>query len=154
MNKAILWVDYTQGDQSTYKRLMLEDTSDDSNTRLFDTGDAVVDWYNYYKYIYYGGSLRDGFWTIDHSPTVEQFFEDGDEIVQYYYDIDEDGNVKLIPYDEIITTSVTEWNMVYRCVMYGWMKEFDELKQYVKTRLDNFIIVSYIHTVLKQQPME
>lgn len=131
MKRGFLSVDYTEGDQSTYKRLVLEDLSTKAVT-YFDTGDPVVDFYDYYKFLYSGDAKQEGYYIINHLSSVDHFFMDGGDVVERYFWVDDRDVAIVVPYEEIVKMQIDE---LYTCVMYDWMStDFKDLNEYVKQK--------------------
>lgn len=133
MRRGFLSVVYTEGDQSTYKRLVLEDM-ENNRAMEFCTGDPVVDFYDYYKYLYSGGAKSDGYYIINHSSLIDHFFMDGTEVVERYFYVDDDDMAVMVPNEEVIDMPMSKVDNLHRCVMYDWMVDFSDLNEYVKNK--------------------
>lgn len=126
---GFLTVDYEDGDASTYKGLKL--SLCDDNIKLFNTGDPLIDWYDYCKYVYNGDSIKDGVEYISYSSNVDHWFMDTNKYVEKYlkYIEEEDKYVFMTEYD-LNNLSISDIYSKLKCVIRKDMKSFQDLKDY------------------------
>lgn len=126
---GFMTVDYEDGDVSTYKGLKL--TFGDT-VKIFNTGDPLIDWYDYSKYVYNGKAVEDGVNKICRSSNVNHWFMDTDEYVEKYLKMIDSENYDFINLDDISKLSISDINKYPRCVIAKDMKNFQDLKRYYK----------------------
>lgn len=127
---GFLTVNYDDGDSSSYKSIEL--SFGDGEVRLFDSGDPLIDWYDYFKYIYNGDAVDDDIVMISHSSSVDHWFMDTDDYLERYILINENNTYEFIDYEDTNKLSIPELQKMTRCVVHKDMKSFQELKDYYK----------------------
>lgn len=136
-----LTVDYDGSVQETFKGLRLaimEFQADEEKEIIeFNTGDAVVDWYNYYKFLYGGEAYEKGIFMVGGSSNVDHWFMDGDTYKeQFLKAVDDGANMVFMTEDEVNILHLDELNQSYKCVITEDIKSFEELKEYVRARTE------------------
>lgn len=137
-----LTVDYDDSNQETFKGLKLSimdfATSEEIEVLHFNTGDPIVDWFNYHKFLYGGEAYEKGLFTIGGSSNVDHWFIDGDKYIEKHLKVLDNGDrVEFMTQDEIDNLSLDELNATYKSVITQDIKSFQELKDYVKAKTDN-----------------
>ena len=133
---GFLTVDYDDGHQNTFKGLEVILTPSDEEIH-FNTGDPLVDWYDYYKFVYSGEASEKGIWRIGASSSIDHWFMDGNEYIEKYLKIKEtkkDVKVSFYTSKELDKVSFDGLNHIPKCVINKKMKTFQELKKYVKSK--------------------
>jgi hypothetical protein len=134
MNDSIAFftVDYEDGDANSYKGLEL--TYGDK-VKLFNSGDPLIDWYDYCKFIYGGGAEKENIVAIGCSSSIDGWFMDTDEYIEKYIKYDEEsGKYIFFTNDELDNMSFSELKSNQHCVISKDMTTFDELKEYYKNK--------------------
>lgn len=108
-------------DNDNYKSLLLE-LSDKKNIE-YSSGDPLIDWYEYKKFIYGNDILY-----TTHSSSIDDWFFDNDDYVERY--LDDDFN--FISYSKLSKLSIPELSKCLTVVCHKDMKNFEELKEYYK----------------------
>ena len=125
---GFMLVDYEDGDASTFKGLKLSFGNGD--VMLFNSGDPLIDWYDYCKYIYGGGAIEDGVISIAHSSNVDHWFMDTDEYVEKYLKLIDDEHYDFMTKSDLNKLSLSEMKTKLKCIVRKDMKSFQELKNY------------------------
>jgi len=119
-------VNYKEPNADTeYQNVELQFQTEDSNknfTIFFNTGDPLVDWYNYYKLLYtkvYGSKKFKNLFRSRHSSSVDHWFMDS----KLYF---EKG---LDKYEKIINDYDTKKDLVI--VVTKEMKTMTDLRNYI-----------------------
>lgn len=136
-----LTVDYDECNQESFKGLNLSimefATGNEIEVIRFDSGDPVVDWYNYYKFVYGGEAYDKGLFTIGGSSNTDHWFMDGDKYrEQLLKAVDDGANMVFMTEDEVAQMGIGDFNQAYKCVITEDIKSFEELKEYVKARTE------------------
>lgn len=127
-SNAFFSINYEDGDANSYKGLEL--TYGDK-VKLFNSGDPLIDWYDYCKFIYNGDAIKENIVSIGCSSSVDHWFMDTDEYVEKYLKYDEElGKYVFYTDDELNNMSFSELKSNQRCIISKDMKTFDELKEY------------------------
>lgn len=127
---GFLTVDYEDGDASTYKGLNI---NFNEGKITFDSGDPLIDWYDYCSYVYNGEALKDGISSIAYSSNVDHWFMDSDEYVEKRLKYNKiDKKYDFVSRDELFNMSISDSNKLLKCVVKNNMKSFQELKDYYK----------------------
>lgn len=127
---GFMTVDYEDGVKSTYKGLHI---SFEEGVKVFNSGDPLIDWYEYCKYVYNGDALEDGITSIAHSSNVDHWFMDDERYVKKYLKyIENENRYDFITRDELNSLSISDINKKLKCVVSKDMKSFQELKDYYK----------------------
>lgn len=105
--------------------------TDGDNTKNFNTGDPLVDWYDYKKFVYNGDAAKEGIFSIGHSSSVDHWFMDSDEYIEKYLNETETG-FEFINREDVNNLSFDQMDNSIKCVVSKDMKSFEELKQYYR----------------------
>ena len=124
-------IDYEDGDASSYKGIKI---SFEESVKLFNSGDPLIDWYDYCKYMYNGEALENNIDHIAHSSNVDHWFMDTDEYVEKYLKMIDDEHYDFMTSEELDKLSISEMKRNLRCVVTKDMKSFQELKDYYKNK--------------------
>lgn len=128
---AFMSIDYEDGDASTFNGIEISYGSKNKN---FNSGDPLIDWYDYCKFIYEGSALDDGIGSIAHSSSVDHWFMDTDEYVEKFLKfVEEKHHYEFMTKDELSKLTLSDMKGKLRCVIHKDMKSFQELKNYYKT---------------------
>lgn len=121
--RAYLYIDFDEGDQSTYRCVEL---TIGKKKIKFDSGDPIIDYANYIKFI----MDCDNIFVVTHSSMVDHFFMDGEEFFELCFDHD----LKPIPRDLEILDKMTmdDFDNMMRFIGRDGMKTFEDLKTYYK----------------------
>ncbi len=122
--RAHLYIDFVEGDQSTYRCVEL--SIGDKIKIKFDSGDPVIDYANYMKFIMDCDNIS----VVTHSSMVDHFFMDGEEFFELCFDKD----LKPIPHDLEVLDKMTmdELNSMIKFIGRDKMKTFADLKKYYR----------------------
>ena len=140
MDKSgFLTVDYDDSLQSSYVALILY--YGDKKEIRFDTGDPLIDWYDYCKLVFDGYEIEKyEISSVVYSSSVDHWFMDGDEYLEKYLKLNENDDYEFISTDELKTYySLSEFNSLKRCVIHKDMKSFEELKKYYSENKSKYI---------------
>ena len=130
---GFLKINYEDGDASTYNGIEL--LLGDDGVKKFSSGDPLIDWYEYCKYIYNGSAIEDNITSIIHSSSVDHWFMDTDEYIEKYIEYDENtGKYDFITTDTMNILSLDELRTKLRCVVAKDMKTFQDLKDYYEKK--------------------
>lgn len=125
---GFMTVDYEDGNASTYKGLKI---SFGESVKLFNTGDPLIDWYDYCKYIYGDDAIEDGVISIACSSNVDHWFMDTDEYIEKYLKfVEEDEKFVFMTNEDTDKLSISDMKSQIRCIVRKDMKSFQELKEY------------------------
>lgn len=126
---AFMTINYDDSDASTYKAIEI---SYGSKVKYFRTGDPLIDWYDYCKFIYEGGAIEDGIGSIACSSSIDHWFMDSDEFIEKYLKLVDDTHYEFMTSEDLDILSLSELNRKLKCVIHKDMKTFQELKDYYK----------------------
>jgi len=126
---AFMTVNYDDGDASTYKCLEI---SYGSRVKLFATGNPLIDWYDYCKFIYDGEAGDEGIGSIGHSSSVDHWFMDSKLYTEKYLKLVDNDHYEFYSNDELDGMSLRQIQGKKMCVIKKDMKTFQELKDYYK----------------------
>lgn len=126
--RGFMSVDYDDGDASSFRGLILQYGD---NTKNFNTGDPLLDWYDYKKFVYNGDAAKKGIFSIGHSSSVYHWFMDTDEYIEKYLKETETG-FEFINREDVNKLSFDQMDHSIKCVVSKDMKSFEELKQYYR----------------------
>jgi len=130
-NSGFLTIDYDDSTQSSYKAIILK--YGDKKEIRFDTGDPLIDWYDYCKFMFDGeASEKYNIGSVICSSSIDHWFMDGDEYVEKYISLKDDGTYDFITDKELNLLSLSDLYHFKRCVIHKDMKSFQELKDYYK----------------------
>jgi len=121
---------YIDGDPNSYKGLILE-SCDKKSIINFNTGDVLIDFYNYYKFVYNGDALKNNIKSISHLSSYDHFFMDNDIYIEKYiiWDKKEEKYVFFNNYN-VSNLSINEIDNCLKCIIDKNMKTIEELKEY------------------------
>lgn len=128
---GFLTVDYEDGDASTYKGLNL---SLGDTVKRFDTGDPLIDWYDYCKYVYDGDARKNDVGYISYSSNVDHWFMDSKKYVEKYLKYMDD-HYEFMTNEDIYNMSFSDLKEHIKCVVTKRMKSFNDLKVYYKKNM-------------------
>ena len=124
--KSFLTVDYDEVNASSYKGLIL--SLDNGQKIQFNTGDPLIDWYDFGRFMYGGKAHELGIESCGCSSNVDHWFMDGDQFVEKYFDPETHD---FIPAETLDRTPMHEWNEKWiKCVIRKDMINFKQLKEY------------------------
>lgn len=127
---AFLTLKYKEGVSGTFEKLVL---TQDKLTKEFNTGDPIVDWFDYYRFLYNGEAYQLGIPYINHSSSVDHWFMDEETYVEKY--LKEVGEtLEFVTDEELNLMSLSNIDKLYRCVAHKDMKSFSEVREYVKSK--------------------
>lgn len=126
--RGFLDVDYDDGEGHTFRGLHLRVGEE---TKHFNTGDPVVDFYDYYKFMYSGQAEDEGIFRVSHSSSVDHWFMDTDEYEQRQMTLIGD---KLVILSEHV---YVEGDDILTVVIHKDMKTFEEVKEYVNSKRES-----------------
>ena len=98
--------------------------------KLFDTGDPLIDWYNYCKFIYNGEAKEEGIISIICSSSYDHWFMDSEDYVEKYLKFVDNECYVFYTKDELNNMPIDEIRKHMKCVVHKDMKTFQELKDY------------------------
>lgn len=124
--RAFYSVDYEDGTDS-FNAIIL---SYGNKEKRFDTGDPLIDWFQFYKYVYSGAALQDKIIGIGGSSTIDHWFMDSDTYVERYLKKSEDGTFDFMTTKEIWEIPLYKFDECLKCVAHKDMKSFQEVKDY------------------------
>ena len=137
-NSGFLTVDYDDSLQSSYVALILY--YGDKKEIRFDTGNPLIDWYDFCKFIFDGeGFKKYNISDIGYSSSVDHWFMDGDEYLEKYLKLNENDEYEFIPTEELNNLSLSELQSHKRCVIQKDMKSFQDLKKYYSEHKNKYI---------------
>lgn len=124
-------VDYNDGSGDGFRGIVL---GHDGKEKRFNTGDPLIDWYDFYKYVYSGlpkTELGTGFLTG--SSSVDHYFMDQDEYIQKYMKFEDDKFHFIENFDDMSLGEIDECiKGVIRKDMTSWEEVRDYYKDYMK----------------------
>lgn len=129
--RGFLTVDYDDCKQSTFKGLKIN-VSGSKKVIKFNTGDPIIDWYDYYKFIYGGEAYKQGFYSIGQSSNVDHWFMDGKKYIEKCLKQINEDSYEFYTDDEVMQMSFSSLNKCLKCVVTKKMKTFQDLKDYYK----------------------
>ena len=127
--RGFLNVDYDDGDASTFRGLTL--TYGDK-TKKFDTGNPIIDWYNYMLFIYCGEAIDENINHISCSSSIDHWFMDSNDYTEKFIKENNDGEYEFMTEEDIKFMSFSDMNKTVKCVISNDMISFKELKEYYK----------------------
>ena len=95
-------------------------------TIKFETGDPIVDWYSYMKYIANSEDVD----TVCNSSTIDHWFDDDEHFFIYF-----DSNLEPVPYEKWDTLSTGEVMNLIRFAAKEPMKTFTDIKEYCRGKV-------------------
>ena len=120
--RTYLIIDYDENNQSSYKRLIIHyDNVDKEETIFFDTGDIIIDYIDYIKWV----SKKENIIYEVRSSSWDHFFMDGDEIVPLHIDHNNEDRV-IKDFQNINLSTISEYPANKN------IHSFNDLKQYYK----------------------
>ncbi len=120
-------INYNDGSKGL-ESIQLEDTFNDNKIiKSFNTGDPLIDWYEYYRWIYNDGLGK--YIMITYSSSIDHWFMDNGEYIEQYFTMDDDGEVHFVDHKDL---SFKELDTTPKCVIRKGMTTFKELKDYYK----------------------
>ena len=123
--RAFLFALYDE-DSLVWEGLQL--TYDDKKL-LFNTGDPIVDWYQYYKFLY-RESNNLGLSSICHSSSIDHWYMDQNIYKERYFDQDVDG-MPFVSHKEILKLPLGKEDQLYfRIVATREMKSYYDVEKY------------------------
>ncbi len=129
-------VNYNDGCKGL-ESIQLENAFDgDKVIKTFNTGDPLIDWYEYYRWIYNDGLGK--YIMINYSSSVDHWFMDNDEYKEQYFTMDDDGVVHFVDHSNL---SLNELNNTPKCVIKKGMTTFKELKDYYKDYISKLTLI-------------
>lgn len=139
MNKSgFLTVDYDDSNQSSYVALILY--YGDKKEMRFDTGDPLIDWYDYCKFIFDGeASEKYGMSGVSCSSSVDHWFMDGDEYVEKYLKLDDNDEYEFYSVEDLKNFSLSDLFKYKKCVASKYMTSFQDLKTYYHDHKNKYI---------------
>lgn len=127
---GILNIEYEDGIKSSYK--YMEVVTENGNV-FFNTGDPLIDWYDYSKFIYNGGATEHGIGKMGYSSSVSHWFIDDNDYLYKYLKYNEDDKIYDFYTDaEIFVTTFGEMKKMIKCTIHKDMKCFQDLIDYYK----------------------
>jgi len=129
--RGFLTVDYNESKQATFKGLNISVTGSKKVIK-FNTGDPIIDWYDYYKWIYGGEASKQGFYSIGGSSNVDHWFMDGNKYIEKYLKQIDENTFDFYTTDELMKMPFHKMDECMRCVITKKMKTFQDLKDYYK----------------------
>jgi len=137
-NSGFLTVDYDDSLQSSYVALILY--YGDKKEMRFDTGNPLIDWYDFCKIVFDGEEKEKyNISSVSFSSSVDHWFMDGDEYLEKYLKLNENNEYEFIPNNEFSDFSLSELQSYKRCVIHKDMKSFEELKKYYSEHKNKYI---------------
>lgn len=124
MKTGFLTVEYEDGLAESFKGLTLK--VDDTKIE-FNTGNPLIDWYDYYKFVYNGEMAKLGIDYNNHSSSVDHWFMDTDDYCEKYIEFDENDEVRFVDTDLM---SFPDLDQCMKCVISNTMTSFADLKNY------------------------
>jgi len=139
MDKSgFLTVDYDDSLQSSYVALILY--YGDKKEMRFDTGNPLIDWYDFCKIVFDGEeSEKYNMSGVGYSSSVDHWFMDGNEYIEKYLKLNDNDEYDFILTEELNNLSLSELNSLKRCVIQKDMKSFQELKKYYSEHKNKYI---------------
>lgn len=130
---GILDADYDEPDGDTFRGLVLTFGDHILN---FETGDPIVDWYNYKKFVYTGEASKRGIFTVRHLSSCDHWFMDTETYREHYLKVIDEDTLDFMTSEEIDKLTFKEMDEVMKCVAHKDMKTFQEVKDYCKQKND------------------
>lgn len=132
MKTGFLTVDYNDSNGDTFKGLKLNITFDKkTETKVFNSGDPIIDWFDYFKFLYNGEAYNMGIEHISHSSNVDHWFMDTDKYFERYFD--PENLEKEFPSQDVVCNYLNDITKTHcRIVATKDMKNFQEVKEYYK----------------------
>ncbi len=133
---AFLFVRYDDGKPSTYTGLEMNyEINGKKRTKRFNTGDAVIDFYNYMRFL--ANASKEFYaenYCVSHSSSVDHFIMDSNKISESHFDPETgaflDWYSALERHDHKEYTRITE--KCPRCWHTKKMKSFNDVKAHYK----------------------
>lgn len=122
-------VDYEDGNGESYNGLII--TYGDKEKRFY-TGDPLIDWYDYCKFMYNGESLQELISVTICSSSVDHWFMDTKDYLEKYLKRNELGEYDFMTTDELYKLSINDIGKHMKCVIHKDMKSFQDLINYYK----------------------
>lgn len=121
-HRAFLTVNYKEGDPSTFTGLTLKYND---KKKVFKTGDPLIDFYNYHKFLHMGKANEEGIAYVIQSSSVITFFMESDDYAL--------RKMALIVDKFVILSEAVEGDDIYDIVIHKDMNSVEELMSYVKS---------------------
>ena len=108
-NSGFLTVDYDNSKQLSYVALILY--YGDKKEIRFDTGNPLIDWYEYCKFVFDGeASEKYNIGSIGCSSSIDHWFMDGDEYLEKYLKLNDNNEYEFMTSDELYELSLSKLN--------------------------------------------
>ena len=127
-SNGFLTIVYDDSDASTYQSLII--MYGDKKEIKFNTGNPLIDWYDYCKFIFDGFAQDKGILSIGYSSSIDHWFMDTHVYLEKYLKLQDDNTYEFMTNDEINSLSISDLYKHKRCVIHKDMKTFQELKDY------------------------
>jgi hypothetical protein len=146
--RAFYTVDYEEGTDS-FEAIRVEF---DDETILFNTGDPVIDWFQFGRFKYSGGAAQLGIQSMGGSSSIDHWFMDNRNYVEQYLKEVEEGKFEFMTTKDISELSISEMDDCVKCVARRDMKSFQEVRDYYYTYVKELTLQerldrAYIKTV-------
>lgn len=125
---AFATVEYDEDKPENFKGIKI--TYGDK-VKIFNTGDPLIDWFNYSKFLYLGEAIKEEIFSIRWSSSADHWFMDTDEYLEKY--LKENGDeYEFMTEDDLKFMSFQDMDRALKCVIHKEMKSFEELREYYK----------------------
>jgi hypothetical protein len=118
----------------------------------FDTGDPLIDWFQFYRFLY-SGQAKDATEGIGGSSSIDHWFMDTDTYRERYLK-EMDDRYEFMTHKEIMELPLHEMSACVKCVAHKDMKSFQEVRDYyynyvAELPLNERLKRAYVDTIIK-----
>jgi hypothetical protein len=131
---AFMTVNYEDG-TSSFESIKV---SYGDKVKLFATGDPLIDWYDYFKFVYQGDAKKEGIISIVCSSSYDHWFMDSEDYIEKYLKLIDEEYYDFFTSGELNSMSIDEIRKYMKCVIHKDMKNFKELKDYYIKNRNNY----------------
>lgn len=134
MKTAFLTANYLEPKaDTTFKGLELYVKGEKEKRHKFNTGDPIVDFYNYKKWMAINAE-KEGIFVITHSSSIDHFYMDSKKYVERVVVFNKDySDGELLHWQDAQKRGLDIDKLITCCVT-SKMKTWKELKEYVKSK--------------------
>lgn len=138
MYRGWLTVDYDEPNGNTFRGLNVEISEQSTGNVVknirFDTGDPVIDWYNYYKFIYGGEAFEQNIQHISGSSNTDHWFMDSEGYCEKIL-IEDGDSYRFATDDEMLKMSISDIQKSPKVVTINELDTFEKVKTYYKSKV-------------------
>ena len=126
--RAFGTVEYDDGKAKSFKGIKI---TYGNKTKKFNTGDPLIDWFDYHKFVYTGAASEEDIYSIGWSSSVDHWFMDtNDYFEKYLKEVGEE--FEFMSDEDMKFMSFQDMDKTQKCVIHKDMKSVKDLIEYYK----------------------